>query len=226
MGTKLTPSLLTRAQELARAEHGSRAIAEILTRETGKSVSRASVSAWLKSAAAPPSSSKAASKAPGKAPKAAKRSAKAATAPPAPSLPSPSVAPPATDAAPMTPEAMFSVLSGMLAAQEREARRLQAEGDHVGARTAVRLVVQLGAILAKRAQADEDEDDVVKVKVDEMSAAADRAMRALHGIVDRVRAERATWPACPACGQPQGVFPSADRSPLRALAERFFGCGP
>lgn len=205
MGTKLTPKILDRVKRLDAEGRSSREIAETLTRELGKPISRASVSLWL--------AGKGAKVKPSAAPTPTKVKPSKVAAPPAP---------PADELEVLTPEAMFAALGALMRSQDKIARQLAEEGDQVGSQKAVRLVVQLGAILAKQAK-DEDEDDHVKVKADEMRAAADRGVLALHNIVERVQAERATWPRCTKCGQPHGEFAPGDKSTLRVIVERLFG---
>lgn len=222
MGTKLTPKILDRVRALDAEGRSSREIAATLTRELRKPISRSAVSLWLLGKGAKvqaPAKSVLASAA---TPKPAKSTTKTKAAKPAELEP---VEAAVDSGEQMTPKVMYAALGALMRSQEQLSRRLAAEGDHVGAQKAVRLVVQLGAILAKQDK-DEEDDDFVKVRVEEMSAAADKAMQALHRIVDRVQAERATWPKCAACGQPHGSFLPTEKSPLRALVERFFKGAP
>ena len=195
MGTKRTPQLVAIAKRL-RAD--GRSLAEIAAElsKRGKSVSKASVMGWLRESGG---SSK-----------------------PAPELvDAPSPPPPVPlDESEIGPDYVVRTLRGLVRREREREARLTGAGDEAGAQRAGRLAGQFAVQLAKLQAKDDEDGDVIKVRTEDVQAAADRALADLGGLADRVAAERAGWPRCTTCGQPCGEFPNAEKSPLRALFER------
>jgi hypothetical protein len=191
MGQKRTPQLVAAAKRL---KADGRSLAEIAAdlSKGGKSVSKASVLAWLKDSA------------------------------PAPAPPPPVEVPPPVplDESEIGPDYVVRTLRGLVRREREREARLTGAGDEAGAQRAGRLAGQFAVQLAKLQSKDDEDGDVVKVRAEDVQAAADRALADLGGLADRVAAERATWPKCAACGQPCGDFPNAEKSPLRAMFER------
>jgi hypothetical protein len=146
----------------------------------------------------------------------------AESAPPAPPPPTPEP----LDESPMEPEDLVGLLTGLLRQQTALAQQLAAQEDHQGAQRATRTAASIAAQLAKQQARKDEGGDVVRVSAEAMQAAADRAVKGLHTLAQHVEAERAAWPRCPGCGRPNGEFPAAERSPLRALVERLVGVSP
>lgn len=137
--------------------------------------------------------------------------------------PPPPPPPEPLDESPMEPEDLVGLLAGLLRQQTALAQRLSADGDQQGAQRAARTASSIAAQLAKQQARGDEDGDTVRVKAEDMRAAAERAINGLFTLSERVVHERASWPTCPACGLPVGTYPAADKSPLRALVERVFG---
>ncbi len=198
MGQKRTPRMMAEAKRM-RAEGRSYAeIADELSKG-GKKVSKAAVYGWLT------------------------ESQPNAPVPVAVPVAAPEPVEEPGDTTVMSRDEFAAWLTGQIRAATREATRARARDDHGAASRASRLAAQLAVQLAKIQARDGEDGDTVRVKVDEMREAADRAVSGLHQLADRVVEERATWPRCGSCGQPFGEFAAGDKSPLRALMERVGG---
>lgn len=205
MGQKRTPKLVSIAKKLRAQGKTFGEVAEALTKEAGKPISKASVVAWLKDGT-----------------------------PTAPPLPPPPVvsAPPSTpldegeEETEVNPGELRRVLSALLREAKSAADQARAAGNATEAKSQTKVAAVLAGQLRQIHKQDEDDGDVIRVKAPDVQAAAARAARGLQQIAERVESERATWPKCQTCGQPCGEFPPTDKSPLRALVERIFGRMP
>lgn len=195
MGLKRTPALVSKAKQLRAAGRSFAEIAEELSKG-GKSISKASVMGWLRDSAPLPAAS----------------SAPSPVAPVAPPTP--------LDESLADPDYVPRTLVGLLRRERDREARLTAAGDESGAQRAGRYAKDLALAIAKLQAKDEEEGDTVRVSLEDVRAAGDRALVGLGQVADRVIAERSGWPRCGSCGQPCGGFTDGDKSPLRAMFER------
>lgn len=207
MGQKRTPALVTKAKRLRAEGRSYVEIAEELSKQ-GKSISKASVIAWLRDASGP-------------------------TAPPSATSSGPSErleAPVPTPAAPaqeperpvdIPPDELRAILADVVRRASRAAAVAEAAGQPVeAARERKIMAVFTGQLQRIHARADED-TETVRVKATDMAAAADRAWSGLEQQAAAVLAEVDKWERCSGCGERHGEFaPGADRSRARALFER------
>lgn len=215
MGQKKTPQLVAAAKRLRAAGRSNREIADELSKK-GKKLSEGTIRNWL-GTPTPPARPTRSPRPPAP--------VSPAQPPPAPET-APTAAREAADETDMPPAEFEGWLTKQLRQLQADAAMARAAEDHNGARQNTRLAAQIAALLQKQRARQEDEGDAVKVRADDLRAAADRAILALHQLAERVIAERATWPKCEACGQHVGEFAPTDKSPLRALVERLFGRVP
>jgi predicted DNA-binding antitoxin AbrB/MazE fold protein len=148
----------------------------------------------------------------------APESGPSASPPTSPALPAEVLDP---DRTPYSSEDLIRDTAASLRQQRALFRALMEQGEHARAQQAAKLVGYYTGVLQKLQKADEEEGETIKVTLESMAAAADRALKGLVSAADRVIAELETWPKCPTCARPHGEFASTDKSsPIRALFER------
>lgn len=200
MGKKRTPALEAKAKSLHAEGRSVREIAELLSKG-GKSVSPASVHAWLRPATDP-------------------------TPPIAVPPPAASAAPAARlgdsddrEAVDIGPDELRALLAGELRRHQAEAERAMEDGRPGDARQSSRLVAAFTSQLQRiHARADEDVE-TVRVKVSDMASAGERAVASLAAVAEAVLAEVAGWPRCSGCGAHRGEF-AGGGSVVRGIMER------
>jgi len=213
MGQKRTPHLMAKAKRLRADGRSYAEIAQELSKG-GKSISKASVVAWLRDVSVPTPSASAAVPARSEA---LESPAAPSSEPPSPSSEPSEAAVPLAD---ISPDELRAILAGLIRSTSRAAALAEAQGDHTEAKNQRKLLAvftnQLRQIHSK---ADED-TETVKVKAADMAAAAERAWSGLEQQANAVLAEVERWPRCSGCGQPHGDFSPSDKSRVRALFER------
>lgn len=211
MGQKRTPKLVSLAKKLRAEGKTFGEVAEALTKEAKKPISKASVVAWLKD--------------------------QAPAAPPPPAAPPkvervPVGSPPTSspdegeEETEVRPGELRRVLSALLREAKAAADEARAAGNATEAKSQTKVAAVLAGQLRQIHKQDEDDGSVIRLKAGDVQAAAERTARGLQQLAERVEAERSTWPRCTACGQPCGTFPAGDKSPIRGLVERIFGRSP
>jgi hypothetical protein len=125
----------------------------------------------------------------------------------------------------LTREEFVAALSDEFTRQKRAKDLAEASGDVAGAREAIRRMKDFAQILRLAMPKDaEDDQDVIRVRMDDVHASAERALADLKNMAEEVRAERAGWPRCEKCGQPCGAFEgSGEKSVVRGLFEKAAG---
>lgn len=94
------------------------------------------------------------------------------------------------DESPIDPDGLTGMLSGLVRQQRELAEKLMKRGDHIGAQRAIRLAATLATLVQKQQARDEQDGDTVRVRHNDIAAAAERARSKLQDLVARLAAER------------------------------------
>lgn len=110
---------------------------------------------------------------------------------PAPAEPAPTPSPPPVDPTaeaaegPLTPAEFTRWLSSELRTHQRSAQKFTAAGDSIQAQRASRLAASIAALLSKAQARDDSDESMVRVRVQDMEAAATRVRAKVHDLLAR-----------------------------------------
>lgn len=103
---------------------------------------------------------------------------------------------------PMSADDQRVLLSTLLRSVTDSANAARAACNEALAGSCTRQATAISAALRRLNPPEQDDPTVVHVKAADMEQAAARARHKLQDMLERVTAERETWPKCPSCGQP------------------------
>lgn len=182
MGKRVTPADRRKVVKLAESGMSEREICE----RTG--LSKGTVGGAIREAKARRSAKDGAQNAPAEEP-----------TQPSPPVPAQTV----DDLPPLTMMELRDWVSKHIRGLQLSAERCEAAGDQAGAAAARRLLTAAAPLAARITPEDKDPNgEYTEVRTADLEAASLNGQQKLAEILERMQAERSTWPTCARCGQP------------------------